>query len=99
MLTMSLSPDTRAARKKSCAGMKTDRALPFGKRAQKGAMQMDVYAIVTAKIINLLEQGWLCRGAGRGPRLDCRAIWYRKSRTTASTIFCFPRQNTCRPSG
>ena len=33
---------------------------------------MDVYAIVTEKIINLLEQG-LCRGAGRGPQPDCRA--------------------------
>ena len=34
---------------------------------------MDVYAIVTEKIINLLEQG-LCHGAGHGPQLDCRAI-------------------------
>ena len=34
---------------------------------------MDIYAIVTEKIINLLESG-VVPGAGRGPRPDCRAI-------------------------
>ena len=35
---------------------KTQSALPFGKRAQKKEHEMDIYEIVTEKIINLLEQ-------------------------------------------
>ncbi len=55
---------------------------------------MDTYAIVTEKIINLLEQAIVPR---RQP--DCRATSCRKNRTGASICFCFRRQNTSRLSG
>ena len=45
-------------RKDRFAFLTNQTALPQErKRAQKGATQMDVYAIVTEKIISLLEQG------------------------------------------
>ena len=43
---------------------------------------MDIYAIVTEKIINLLERASY-HGAGRGPQPDCRAISSARSHIAA----------------
>jgi antirestriction protein ArdC len=59
---------------------------------------MDTYAIVTEKIINLLERG-IVPFAGRGAQMDCRATSYRKNHTGASILSSFRRPNTSRPCG
>ena len=59
---------------------------------------MDVYQIVTDKIVGMLEAGVV---PWRRPwsSADCRAISLPKNLTGASTIFCYRRVNTYRRFG
>lgn len=60
---------------------------------------MDVYAIVTEKIINLLEQGvvpWRRPWISTGP---AREILSARNRIEESAIFYFQPRNTCHHTG
>lgn len=61
---------------------------------------MDTYAIVTEKIINLLEQGivpWRRPWSATG--LPRNLVSKKHYRGINLTFFCFRRPNTSRPSG
>jgi hypothetical protein len=56
--TLALSMWVKSARAEKGSGFYTNQsALPFRKRARKGAEKMNTYEIVTERIINLLECG------------------------------------------